>query len=70
MNLFPHEFAIGGVFVTPWLVASIFGVFCTVVTTKLLNYYGLTKYFSNIPLVYLSFLVIYTIIITTFIIGG
>ncbi len=69
MHRIPHEFAIGGVFMPPLLVASLLGVIAAVVTARLLNRYRLSRYFFYPPLVFLALTVIYTILIGTFIIG-
>lgn len=68
MNLIPHEFAIGGVYMPPLLVASLFGVIAAVVTARLLNRYRLSRYFFYPPLVFLALMVIYTVFFGTFII--
>jgi hypothetical protein len=68
MNQIPHEFAIGGVFMPPLLVASLLGLIAAMVTARLLNRYRLSKYFFYPPLVFLAFMVIYTVLIGTFII--
>jgi hypothetical protein len=68
MNLIPHEFAIGGVFMSPLLVVSIFGTIAAVLTARLLNRYRLSRYFSYPPLVFVALIVIYTVLIGTFII--
>ena len=65
----PHEFAIGGVYMPPLLVASILGVIITVMTVHVLNRYRLSRYFFYPPLVSLSMMVIYTVFIGTFILG-
>ncbi len=67
MNSFPHEIAICGVFLPPLLIAASIGLFATMLTTKQLNKYKLSQYFFYPPLVSLGFLVIYTVIIGTFI---
>jgi len=68
MIALPHEFAIGGVYMPPLLVATTLGVIATVVTARLLNRYRLSKYFFYPPLVFLALTVIYTVFIGTFII--
>lgn len=70
MNQFPHEFAIGDVYLSPLLVSTMFGFVAATVTAKLLNQYRLSKYFFYPPLVYVALLFIYTILISTFIIKG
>ena len=70
MTPIPHEFAIGGVYVPPMLVAAVFGIIAALLTTRLLNRKRLTKYFFYPPLVSLALMVIYTVFIGTFIIGA
>lgn len=64
----PQEFAIGGVFVPPFLVAAVLGTLAAMVTARLLNRFQWSKYFFYPPLVLLSLLVIYTVLIGTFLI--
>jgi hypothetical protein len=66
----PHEFAIGGVYMPPLLVAGMFGIIVTVVTARLLDRYRLSRYFFYPPLVSLALMIIYTVLIGTFIIGA
>jgi hypothetical protein len=68
MKPIPHEFAIGEVFMPPLLVASLLGLLAAVVTAHLLNRYRLTRYFFYPPLVFLALMIIYTVLIGTFII--
>ena len=64
----PHEFAIGGVYMPPLLIAAILGTIAAVVTARLLNRYRLSRYFFYPPLVFLALMVIYTVLIGTLII--
>ena len=66
----PHEFAIGGVYMPPLLVAGVFGVIAAVVTARLLNRYRLSRYLFYPPLVLLAMIIIYTVLFGTFIIGA
>lgn len=68
MTLIPHEFAIGGVYVPPLLVAALLGVTATVATARVLNRYRLSRYFFYPPVVYLALFIIYTTFISSFII--
>ena len=68
MSLIPHEFAIGGVYMPPLLIAAIFGTIAAVVTARLLNRYRLSRYFFYPPLVFVALAIIYTVFIGTFII--
>jgi hypothetical protein len=69
MTLGPHEFAIGGVYMPPMLVAALFGVIASVLTAHLLNRYRISRHFFYPPLVLLALMIIYTVLIETFIIG-
>jgi len=64
----PHEFAIGGVYMPPLLIAAILGTIAAVVTARLLNRYRLSRYFFYPPLVFLALMIIYTVLIGTLII--
>lgn len=70
MHRIPHEFAIGGVFMPPLLIASLLGAMAAVTTARLLNRYRLSRYFFYPPLVFLALMIIYTVLIGTFIIRG
>jgi hypothetical protein len=69
VSTIPHEFAIGGVYLPPLLVASILGVLAAVATARFLNRYRLSKFFFYPPLVFLALMVLYTVFIGKFIIG-
>lgn len=66
----PHEFAIGGVYLPPMLVAAAFGLLAALMTTRLLNRYRLSKHFFYPPLVSLALIIVYTVAIGTFMIGA
>jgi hypothetical protein len=68
MNYIPHEFAIGGVYFPPLLIAGILGVLASALTAMLLNRYRLSRFLYNPPLVFLALSVIYTGLIGTFLI--
>ncbi len=68
VNLYPHEIAIGGVYLPPLLIASLLGVIAAVVTARALNRYRLSRYFFYPPLVFVAMTVIYTVLIGTFVI--
>jgi len=65
----PQEFTIGGVYLPPLLVAALFGTIAALITARLLNRYRLSNYFFYPPLVFLALMIIYTVLIGTFIIG-
>jgi hypothetical protein len=66
----PHEFAIGGVYLPPLLVAAIFGVALALLSGHLLNRYRLSQHFFYPPLVMVAMMVCYTVLIGTFVIGS
>ena len=70
MNLVPSEFAIGGVYFPPLLLASMLGVAAAALTALLLNRYRLSRFFWYPPLVFLAMAVIYSGLIGTFVIPG
>jgi len=59
----PVEFAIGGIYFPPLLIASILGVAAAVVTAKLLKRYRLSRFFYIRPLVFVAVAAIYTVLI-------
>ncbi len=66
MVFIPSEFAIGGVFFPPLLIASILGVTAAVSTAFVLNRYRLSRFFFYPPMVFLALAIIYTGVIGTF----
>ena len=69
MNV-PSEFAIGGVYVPPMLIAAILGMVLAVLTARLLNRYRISRFFFYPPLVFVALVIIYTVVIGTFVIPG
>jgi hypothetical protein len=69
MQPIPHEFILGGVYVSPLLVAAVLGVMTATITARLLNRLRLSRYFFYPPLVFLALTVIYTVVIGTYFIG-
>lgn len=68
MSYIPHEFAIGGVYFPPLLIAGILGVVAAWVTVMLLNRYRLSRFLYNPPLIFVALAIIYTGLIGTFLI--
>jgi hypothetical protein len=68
MYLIPSEFAAGGVYFPPLLIATIFGLLLAVLTAQALNRYRLSRLFFYPPLVLLAVAVIYTVLLGTFVI--
>ena len=69
MNV-PSEFAIGGVYVSPMLIAAILGLVLAVLTARVLNRYRISRFLFYPPLVFVALAIIYTVVIGTFIIPG
>jgi hypothetical protein len=65
MNI-PSEFAIGGVYMPPLLIAAILATLLAVLTGWLLNRYRLSRYFFYPPLVFVALTIIYTVAVGTF----
>ena len=68
MNLIPSEFAVGGVYFPPMLIAALLGLVLAWLTAHLLNRYRLSRFFFYPPLVLLALVAIYTLFIGTFVI--
>jgi hypothetical protein len=68
VNYIPIEFAIGGVYFPPLLIAGFLGVLAAALTAMLLNRYRLSRFIYNPPLIYIALSVIYTGLIGTFLI--
>ena len=66
MDVIPREFALGGVFLPPFLVAGLVALGLAWVTALLLNRLRISRYFFYPPLVYAALVVIYTILLGTF----
>jgi len=66
MNLYPHEFSIGGIYMPPLLIVTLLGTIAAVATARQLNRYRLSKYLFYPPLVFVAMIVIYTVLIGTF----
>ncbi|WP_428797129.1 DUF1656 domain-containing protein [Vibrio kasasachensis] len=66
-SVIPKEIAIGDIYLPPLLVAGFLGVICTSLTARLLNTLRWHRYVVSPPLVELSMVVIYTVLIGTFV---
>lgn len=64
----PHELNFAGISMTPFLVAGLLALVCTSLTVRLLNKLRWHRFFASPPLVELSLLVIYTVLISSFLI--
>jgi hypothetical protein len=61
MTSVPSEFAVGGIYLPPLLVAGCIGVLLAYWTARLLNRYRLSRHFYYPPLVFVALAVLYTI---------
>ncbi len=68
MEHVPREFAIGGTYMPPLLIAALCGVVAGWLTGSLLNHYRLSRYFFYPPLVFVALTIIYTVLIGTWVI--
>ena len=66
--LTPVEFQIGGILMPPLFIAAILGLAAAVFTARWLNRVRLSRYLFYPPLVLVAMVVIYTVLIGTFII--
>ena len=64
----PSEFAFGGVYFPPLLLASILGVVLAWLTAMLLNRYRLSRFFAYPPVVFIALAIIYTGLVGTLLI--
>ena len=64
----PHEFAIGGVYMPPLLIAGVLGTIAAAVTSRLLNRVRLSRYFFYPPAIFLALMIIYTVLFDTLLI--
>ena len=65
MQYIPKEFAIGGVYMPPLLIAVILGTIAAVAMARLLNRYRLSRYFFYPPLVFVALAAIFTVLCGT-----
>jgi len=68
VSLIPQEFNIGGVYLSPLLIAGILGCVAAWLTAHLLNRHRLSRFFYFPPPVFVTLVVIYTVILGTFVI--
>ncbi len=62
----PHELHIQGVFLPPFLIVLILSIFATMITATVLNRYRISRFFALPRLAFVSFVVIYIVLIGTF----
>lgn len=61
MDLIPKEFALGGVYFPPWLIAGLLGMIAAWLSAMLLNRLRLSRLFAYPPLVFLALAVIFSV---------
>lgn len=61
----PSEFNVGGVYMTPLLIAAILGMGCAFLTAMALNRYRLSRFVAAPSVVLLALTAIYTTLIAT-----
>ena len=66
MDYVPSELSIGGVYLPPLLVVSLFGALLAWLTVMLLNRYRLSRWLAYPPVVFIALAIIYTGLIGTF----
>lgn len=66
----PHEFALGDIYLPPMLVAAIAATALAALSARLLNRFGWSRHFFYPPVVMLSMMVLYTVLIGTFVIAS
>lgn len=69
MNV-PSEFAIGGVYLPPLLVAATVGLLLALATARLLDRFRLSRFLFYPPLVFVALTAIYTVLVGTFVVPG
>ena len=68
MNTIPSEFAVGGIYLPPLLVAGCLGVLLAYWTAGYLNRSRLSRYFFYPPLVFVALSIIYSVLIGTYVV--
>ena len=61
----PVEFAIGGIYMPPMLIAAALGSIAAFITAKVLNRFRLSRYLLYPPLVFIALVAIFTFLIGT-----
>ena len=68
MHSIPKEFAIGGVYMSPVLIAGILGFLMAWGVSYMLNRYRLSRFFYYPPMIFLALVAFFTVLIGFFII--
>jgi hypothetical protein len=59
----PSEVQLLGIYVPPFFLVCLFGLFCTVVITQILNRTGMNRWFWHTPLAFVAMWVLATSLI-------
>ena len=70
MHLIPHEIHLGEVFFPPMLLDAALGLVAASLTARLLNRFRVSRYFYHPPLVLIALAVIYTGLVSIFLVPG
>ena len=68
--MIPHEIAIGSVYFPPLLFSGVLGTAAASIVASLLNRLRLSRYFFYPPLVFVAMAVIFTVLISQYLIPG
>ncbi|HHB74928.1 MAG TPA: DUF1656 domain-containing protein [Desulfobulbus sp.] len=66
MNNYPHELAIGDVYLAPFLPALMVAFMATLVTVMILNKCKLSRFFYAPAYVFIAIMTLYLVLIDTF----
>ncbi len=64
----PGEVDLWGVYVPPLLIAGLLGLFAAWLVSRALNRFRLSRYFFYPPLVFVSLVVLFTVLFATFVV--
>lgn len=67
-NFYPKEFTVSGIFFSPYFVSFLIGLTAAWATAMLLNRFRLSRYFAAPQLVFVALTLIYSVLISTFLI--
>ncbi len=66
----PHEVDLWGIYLPPFLVASLGALFTTWAVVRLLNRFRLSRYFWQPPVVFVALIAIFTVGFLTVVVPG
>jgi hypothetical protein len=70
MHLIPHEIHLGEIFFPPMVLDAALGLAAASLTARLLNRFRVSRYFYHPPLVLIALTVIYTGLVSIFLVPG